>query len=306
MNHFVLLYSTLLTLLLMTSCDKDEDFIDLPPEPNPELVEKGDEVGIKISKYMDQASPGVSLQGAACYGDYLFQFENYNSNVYIYNLKSKKFIEKVSLKPNSNNHCNNASFSDIFYDLDNEFPLLYVSGGLVSTYNHAQVYRIVHNEDGFIIEKVQEIEFPKASTDNKMHSTQVVMADDYMYVLTKGSNQTFVSKFEIPDYNLSSVLLTDEDIIEQYEVDDYIHKQGAVIKDGLMYVMYGVPAWGDTNYLRVLDLNKYEDSFIINISKLGFKQEFEGLAFYNGTLIAATNNNAGIFVFHFKNPIILK
>lgn len=262
---------------------------------------KDEDMPLKISKYMNQSSPGVSVQGAACYGDYLFQFENYNANVYIYNLRAKTFLEKISLTPNRNNHCNNASFSNIFYQEGDEFPLLYVSGGLVATFNHVQVYRIIHSGAAFLFEKVQEIEFPKASTENRMNSTQAVMSEKFMYVLTKGNNQTFVSVINIPDYTIPSLKLNDNDILEQFEVANFINKQGAVIKDGLMYVMYGVPAWGNITYLRVLNLESHEDIYVFNVSSLGFKQEFEGLAFYNDTLIAATNKNAGIFTFRFAN-----
>ncbi len=298
MNRFAFILFFLFSCFFIISCDNDEDYIVYPIDPNPELVKRGDEAGMKISRYMSQDSPGVSVQGAACYGDYLFQFENYNANVYIYNLKTKKIAEIVPLTPKSQNHCNNASFSTTFYEKGDEFPLLYVSGGVTTTYNHAQVYRILHTENGFKIMNIQEIEFPKASTKNKMYSTQVVMSTDCMYVLTKGSNQTFVSRFEIPDCKIPFVSFVDGDIIEQFEIDDYSHKQGAIIYEGFMYILYGVPAWGDMSYLRVLDLDRYEDTIVYNLSKMGYKQEFEGLAFYNDILVVAANHNAGIFIFH--------
>lgn len=291
------LITVLICTSIMYSCQTEDVFEEIQITQG--TIQESDKIGLKIEKYMNQNSPEVSVQGAASYGDYLFQFENYNANIYIYNLKTKVFIEKVPLAKNSNNHCNNASFSSIFYEEGDEFPLLYVSGGVTSTYNHVQVYRIIFSDNRFIFEKVQEIEFPKATDNNKMHSTQAILDDNYMYVLTKGTDQTFISKFEIPDNKISSIALVDEDIIEQFEVKDYIHKQGAIIKNGFLYILYGVPAWGDTNYLRIIDLSNYEDTCVYNLSELGFWQEFEGLSFYNDSLIVAANNNAGIFIFHF-------
>lgn len=291
------LIAVMISTSIMCSCQTEDVFEEI--QISQDSLQETDKIGLKIEKYMDQNSPGVSLQGAASYGDYLFQFENYNANVYIYNLRTKEFIEKVSLTKNSNNHCNNASFSNIFYEEDDEFPLLYVSGGIVSTYNHIQVYRILLFDNRFTFEKIQEIEFPKATDENKMHSTQAVLDDYYMYVLTKGKDQTFISKFEIPDYKTTSITLAEEDILEQVEVKDFIHKQGAIIRNGFLYILYGVPAWGDTNYLRIIDLSNYEDTFVYNLSELGFRQEFEGLSFYNESLIVTTNSNAGIFIFHF-------
>ena len=302
MKHFVLLYSTILTLLLITSCDKDEDYIDLPPEPNPELVDKGDEVGIKISKYMDQASGGVSVQGADCFGDYLFQFQHANAAVFVYDLKNKEFVSKVELKAKSQNHCNNASFSRIFYEEGDEYPLLYVSGSQSGTYNQVQVYRITRLSQNFFFEQIQEIVFPKSSPDNDLYWTDVMIDQEgkYMYVTSASSDGGGkVTVFEVPEVSPDKKLLSDDDIIESFTVGKFTHHQGANIKDNVLFVFDGVPAWGDTNFLRIIDLEKKEDVVKINIMKKGFTAEAEGAFFYNGELYCATNNS-GIFKISMK------
>ncbi len=305
MNRLIPLVALLLIALPLSSCDKDEDYLDLPIEPNPELVEKGDEAGIKISKYMDQASGGVSVQGADCYGDFLFQFQHANAAVFIYDLNKKEFVSKVELKAKSQNHCNNVSFSRIFYEEGDEFPLLYVSGSQSGTYNQVQVYRIERLSQDFSIEQVQEIIFPQSSPDNNLYWTDVMIDQDskYMYVSSAASDGGGkVSVFEVPEVSNDQKVLTDDDIIESFTVGKFTHHQGANIKDNIMFIFDGVPAWGDTNFLRIIDLGKKEDVAKINIMKKGFTVEAEGAFFYKGELFCATNNS-GIFKVSMKDGI---
>ena len=46
-----------------------------------------DTITIRIEKYMSQSSGCCSVQGATIWGDYLFQYQDGNANVYVYNLK---------------------------------------------------------------------------------------------------------------------------------------------------------------------------------------------------------------------------
>ena len=277
----------------MCSCQTEDVFEEI--QITQDNIKESDKIGLKIEKYMDQNSLGVSVQGASSYGDYLFQFENYNTNVYIYNLKTKIFIEKVSLTANSNNHCNNASFSNIFYEEEDEFPLLYVSGSRNGQYNHAQVYRILKTNSHFIFIQIQEIVLPTCDEKNNLYWTGIIMDNEnnYMYIYAN-KNGAEIAKLNIPDTHLPELILTEEDILEQFSLNKFKHQQGAVISNGLLYVMDGVPGWGDTNYLRIIDLEKHEDYAIYNVSEMGFNQEFEGLTVYKDMLIAPTNGS-GIF-----------
>ena len=157
MSHLYRLFRLALMLLAATSCDKG-DFI-ITDQSLPEFIEAveryddpdepKDEKGYEllITKYMDQIPIGMSVQGADCYGDILFQFQHTNSAVLIYDLKEKEYLGRVPLPPNAHNHCNNVSFSRLFYEEGDEFPLLYVSGSQSGTYNHIQVYRILRAEE---------------------------------------------------------------------------------------------------------------------------------------------------------------
>lgn len=284
----------LISTSILSSC-QTEDFmeeIQLAQDSIPEV----DDVGIKIEKYMKQNSIG-SVQGASCYGDFLFQFQNHNANVYIYNLKDKEHVYTFPMEPITSNHCNNASFSSIFYEADDEFPLLYVSGSGSGNYNHAQVYRIERNNNNiFSIIKVQEIILPKCNESNKLYWTGVIMDNEngFMYVYANHKTSAQIAKFNIPDNSIPEIILSDDDILEIFSLDKFTHQQGAVIRNGFLYVMDGVPQWGDTNYLRIIDLNKHEDYALYNVSEMGFNQEFEGLTIYKDMLIAPTIGS-GIF-----------
>lgn len=250
----------------------------------------------EITKYMNQSSSG-SVQGADCYGDYLFQFQDKNAAVYVYNLKEKKYLGKVTLTPNNNNHCNNASFSRIFYQEGDEFPLIYVSGSGSGTYNHVQVYRISKKESSFNIEQVQEILFPDSNSDNDLYWTDIMMHNDYMCVSTAASEgDGKITLFKIPNPKKNEVRLTNDDVIDSFHVGKFTHHQGANIKNDILYIFDGVPAWGDTNYLRIIDLKNKKDLAKINITEKGFRVEPEGAFFYNGDLFNASNRS-GIYKF---------
>lgn len=299
MKRIKILYIILISFLITSSCQEDDYLEEIQITQESSIDEDG--IRLKIEKYMNQHSSG-SVQGASCYGDYLFQFQDHNENVYIYNVREKTYIETLGMEPVQFNHCNNVSFSNIFFDERDEFPLLYVSGSGNGNYNQVQVYRIFHYERGFRLEKVQNIKLPKGNEDNHMYWTQVIIDNDnnFMYVLSKTMNSggTFISQLAVPSLDSADIQLIDSDILDQYEVSDSAHKQGAVIDKGFLYIMYGVPAWGDTNYLRVIDLANRKDYLTINVSDLGFNQEFEGLTVYNNMFIAPTNN-AGIFKMRF-------
>ena len=234
-----------------------------------------DTISIRIHKYMPQSSGSCSVQGAAIYGDFLFQFQDGNANVYIYNLKQKKFHSVVSMDLDQRNHCNNVSFSNLFYDSNDLFPLLYVSGSSQGSYNHVQVYRVNFFDDQFDFDKIQEIVLPNATATNHLYWTGAVIDVD----------------------NNDYVELTDKDELDRFTLPSFRHQQGAVIRNDKMYVMDGVPSWGDTVMLRIIDLKNRKDYAIIDLSKMGFNVEPEGIDFWGDCLLCATNFNKGIYSF---------
>ena len=290
--------SILLFVLFLISCERDEFMEILNEEEN--VIELSGDSDLKIYKYMDQSSSGVSVQGAASYGDYLFQFQDKNAAVYVYNLANTSFIKKITMTPNSNNHCNQASFSNIFYSDGDDFPLLYVSGSGNKDYNHVQVYRIRGKDDTMDITQVQEIILPPRNSNNMCYYTCSILDNENHYLYAYASNaSTRLIKFNIPDFQQKNINLTDEDIIEYTLVDHIDHQQGGIIKDGIFYMIFGVPGWGDQVWLRLFNLETKTEIVRYNFTEKNFKGEPESIFIFKNELYATTNNS-GIFKVQFK------
>ena len=269
---------------------------------NSDTIVNNDTVVIKpftISEYMAQTARNGDTQAADCYNGLLFHFMDNNDAVFIYNLETKEYLGEVKLTRNTNNHCNNVSFSRTFYEESDEFPLLYVSGGKKNTYNHIQVYRIQRDSSFFNITKVQEITFPTATENNMLYMTNAVMDNEHnlLYIYGYLSGKTIISKMNIPTVHTEKITLTDSDIIETFSLDlSYPNFQGGCIVGEKLYIIYGIPQWGNTKYLRIIDLVKKKDHFTYNLSSYGYGWiEFESLSPYKEGFITASYGNKGIY-----------
>lgn len=260
-----------------------------------EELPMGPIISLKFDLYMNQERTTKSVQASASYNNYLFQFLHANEGVYIYDLEEKKLFQYISLEPNGRNHCNNVSFSNKYYDINDKFPLLYVSGSKISTYNQVQVYRI-EKTDSFKITKVQDIVLPKSSNDNNLFWTGVAIDNDHDAMIVYGNtNGAQFATIKIPDISLDMVHLTDNDIIDKFTLSGFVHQQGAVIKNGILYVTDGVPQWGDTNCLRIIDLKNHCQLYNFNLTSMGYNVETEGLTFYGNTLLVSNCKRSGIY-----------
>lgn len=258
---------------------------------------------LDINLYMEQHHERGSLQAADCYNGYLFQFQDLNDSIFIYDLNRKRYLGPVSLPRNYSNHCNNVSFSRIFQNEDDPFPLLYVSGSGKGTYNNVQVYHIIKDSIFFTISKIQEIVLPTANASNYLYWTDVAIDNEngFMYVYANGDNKGQIAKFNIPPDNVAQIKLNNDDILEQFTVSLFEHAQGGFIKENILYVVSGVPHWGDKTYLRMIDLKRKQDLYTYNISELGFPTiEFESLSSYKDGMVSAANGNMGKGIYYIK------
>ena len=216
-------------------------------------------------------------QGAACYGKcfHSFQFEQ---------------------ERNNQNHCNNASFSNIFYDKNDEFPLVYVSGSQVGSYNHVQVFRIIRTIDTFKLEHIQEITLPQSNTNNHLYWTNVALDDSgYMYVYA-GHSGGQIAKFHIPDVTKSDVTIHYNQVIDHFTVPNFICLQGGCIKGDYFFIADG---GSNTNrYLRIIDLQNKREYQKINIPISQFAWEPEGMVSYGDQLIITTG--AGFYALNLE------
>lgn len=255
---------------------------------------------LKFTYYMDQNSSGVSVQGAAIYNNYLFEFSPSMSCVFIYDLKRKEFIQSVTLLKNEKDHFNNASFG-LYHNTNDEFPLLYLSGG-DSTYNPVIVYRITLNESIFVFDKIQEFTLPESTENNKVYwaSTVIDSINEFLYSYSYYNGDVYLSKYAIPDYTFNNVPLSDSDILENVRIDSFINKQGATIKNNYIYILTGIPGQ-ETTTLRVYNLDNKKRIYSFPLKDFGYNFEPEGIGFYEDKMIITSQGGKGIYQVEFIN-----
>lgn len=264
-------------------------------------------VGLVVNsyeKYMNMNSGGVSVQGAAAFGDYLFQFSNYHTAVFIYNLKEKRYVDSVAMNRSGEEHCNEVAFSNIYYAPTDVFPLLYVSGGTTKTGCSVQVYRITQKDSEFTIIKVQDIIMPSTYHGVEFYWPSVTLNNDkrqlVIYSYNDGQPYSYITTLNIPNSKASKVELGEKDVIDCYAVNPFATHQGAVVKNDILYVIDGVPSWGDRVLLYAIDLKGKRTIGKADLMTLGFRDEPEDICFYNGQLLCVTNFNRGIFKINYQ------
>lgn len=248
----------------------------------------------------------ATCQAGAAYGNYFFQFTNRHSNMKVYDLTTNTLHSTVTMTSVASDHCNNACFSNIFYDSNDDFPLIYTSGSQTGSYNHVQVWRIQLANNVFSITKVQEITLPTGTTGNIWYWGQAYLDNErsYMWYSTSANGNAHFMKFAIPavfdgDSNVvSEVTLTDADIIDSFTTIPNSNQQGGVVKNGILYLLDGVPSYGTYTKLYVYNLWSKSLINIIDIYNiLGITAEFEGCGIWNDTLVANTNGR-GIYAIY--------
>lgn len=283
----------------------DDDSLASLPIPQWAL---GDSLHIKsVEFYMGHGGVNVSMQGGDTYNGFFFQFQDKNANVFIYDLERKELIQSVPLPQDSRYHCNNASFSRVFYEEGDEYPLLYVGNGNSSSFNQVIVYRISRTNDLFYFEKVQEFVLPQATPDNYLYATDAIIDNygKYMYVASKGITNAIkvarICKYKLPDPHFSQKFeLSEKCIVDSFSMPHLDHRQGGTIVGNKLYFVAGVPHWGTTPELVVIDLEKRKSLQRIDLRKFGYNIEPEDIFLYKNTFFIASNKR-GIHKVVFDN-----
>lgn len=251
------------------------------------------------SRYMSSGGNNSSRQGCAAYNGYLFEFGSGNAYVNIYNLATKTFHSTVTPTNISTGHCNTACFSTKFFDANDTFPLLYVSG---DSNAKIQVYRVTLENDVFAITQVQNITMSLTLPAGSTTWGQAFLDNGKNRLWWLGARGW--SSFAIPsifdgDNNvISAVTLTSSDIKDSFGTSmPSTHLQGGIIVDGILYEVQGVPGWGDIPTFNVVDMRGKEDINYINLGSLGWTYEPEGVALYDRHLYVNTQGN-GIYIIY--------
>lgn len=139
---------------------------------------------IVIVDYMEQ-SKSFSQQGAAAFGDYLFQFTA-EMICDIYDLKNKKYIGKVVGDASPIKHCDTVCFGIEKYDSDDSFPVIYISGALIGLdekESYIWVYRILNDNNVWSLNLVQTIVTPTTNEIGCCPDALISKKDGYLWIV---------------------------------------------------------------------------------------------------------------------------
>ena len=261
-----------------------------------------------VGDLLPEAKTG--FQGMAIHNDWLISLEH-SGVATIYTMNGEKLTRKGCLKLGSHsmsNHCNSANFSHLKAQSEDELPLLYVSR--CNTEKMADgLDRIAFVERidpiGMKSELVQRIYFntsPKTITGN---TTWAIDKENGMLIsLTntlwnKGvGNKHLLVKFHLPQYRGpqdSLVVLTLQDAVEEYYLEDYYNKpfspimQGLNVKNNLLFIPVGVGTKKEPSYLYIWNLAAHCMQNEINLQE-AIPSELEDSDYRNGSIYLQTQS----------------
>lgn len=230
-------------------------------------------------------------QGATGIGNVIFQFYDGAPAIDIYDLSTGKALGSVALEGKKTYHCNNAVVSSTYYRQGDEFPLIYVSQE-----NKAEhlilVFRITRDKNGtFAADVVQKIILP-APIEMGLYYPNVVMDLDAGELIitgftweswnkpTRGNSLQFV-KFKTPSAASSQVTLSTADILDRWTDEFLLATQGAAIKGGMLYQVYGGPP---TQFICCYNLATKNLVWKYDLIESGVPNEPEGLFIIRDTI----------------------
>lgn len=256
-------------------------------------------------RYFMNLNYSRETQGADCYNNFLFVGRDGKSRIDVYDLEYKQFLcfANLTVPDSSRCHANTINFGNLFYEDEDEFPLLYVSAGYIEHNNdqsesRVYVYRLQRKNYkettlGFEITLVQTIHFMHASwteciLDNENHA---------FWIKYYSKGKIHFLKYHTPDPSCKDVYYSPSDgnQIGRFAIDnikEYKLAQGHYCRDGKIMFVAGNPGTNVPPYFVVIDLEKKKATHIINLSDLGLNNpdnpkdgvwEPENIFFYNGS-----------------------
>ena len=237
------------------------------------------------------------LQGGCIFGDELFQF-NADGTFSVFSMTTKQVVGSGTLGSASTilPHCNSAVFGSEYYDVADDYPLLYINA-----YNNTNlpkgtcyVHRLQKTSDStWTTTLVQTItigftdtsDWTDGSSDTRPYGNFAVDAADGMlwaYTLLDTTNVTRFFSFALPELGDGDVTLTTADLIDQFDTPRFAYIQDNRIAYGKMYVCSGQTNAG---YIHVIDLSRGQEVTRINLSKVGMTWEPEVIDIYDGRVV---------------------
>lgn len=237
-----------------------------------------------------------NIQGASITDGKLFQLHDGNKPIVVYDMKDGAFVCEIEVEPTKTWHNNTASFSNVYYEDGDTYPLLYVSQENIKEHK-AVVYRIKDVKGGGMsAEIVQTIIFPEPIEMGLYYPNLALDLDaGYLYLTgfswaswnkPERGNAVQLLRFRLPSPKEGPVVkFWTKDILERYCFDFKVATQGAAIRGGKLYQVFGGPGY---SYLVCTDLSTGTEEFKSELN--GIPGEPEGLGFHNDRIIVSCND----------------
>ena len=238
-----------------------------------------------------------SAQGMAISGDYAYLF-NDGGLCRVLNLKTEKIDYEFMLEcAAKETHVNSACFSRQYLD-GSRIPAIYIT----EFYGKRRCFvELISDKSSKLI---QTIEYKDSKGDYPfVREWMVDNKEQMLYALIRKSgdvDENEIKKFALPLLSGGKhIVLTDNDVLEEFTVKFINGPQGGVIKGRYMYIATGfTPLHGEGKYfdreIMVIDLKLKELVKSIDISKVTINEP-EGIDFYKGKCLLFAGGTGGIY-----------
>lgn len=271
---------------------------EIVPDDSHLLGEAGQYLGEKISlneykmmrwfNLLDYGSLSLNMasQGFDIWGDFLFQAGAISgdataNNIAIIDLKNRKILGQFEFTDTSY-HMNNVNCGDKYADSDT-YPVLYIS----QTYGAHKccAIRLANDLSGYTI--LQEIVYTGSAHLANSNAFDWFIDLDGGFIYAYGNSGSVarveIVKFAMPALSVTSVSLSDADVLDSFTIDIPAYYQGTRVIGGKLFAPCGM---GNSQYpahLIVIDLSKKAIVSDVNFgTNVG---EIEGCAPYYDLLV---------------------
>ena len=260
-----------------------------------------DTITVSYQKYMNLTPSYGGVQGAACYGKYMFQGYSSNAALGVYDLEKKSAICKLDIPApaaSSRTHANTINFGTERLSPEDYFPLLYINSGYTSSANGVPcsfiyVYRVckytnLDGTEGFQIEFVQTITLKGFGS-----WTEGIPDNDHNVLWIKyepnGTNGEYrYASFPMPKLEDGDVTISKEDSITDFSLGIQpftSSNQGHLYYDDRILLVSGTSY--KTQKLAFIIINTITKTreLVIDLAEIGLLAEPENVFFYNDQLM---------------------
>ena len=283
----------IISLFVLSSCSSaPEDTLEITINKTTDNQEEDSNTSFLKLDYYFQLNRGNNYtEGAAVYGDYLFQ-ASLGSELHIYNFTEKRYI--TSIKLSSIGHADTMCFGTEKVDENDEFPALYISGSKVyeeGKKGDVYVYRLLREKDEQGVENwkgilVQHIKTPDVTIVGSYPDIVIDEKENCMWIIgwfqnmgyntNDGSGCTYIfSKFQTPSITngtkdkkgVYQLVLSEENRQSYFLLYD-IHAitQGLCFYNGIIICPYGKPS---VSYKGIDFVDVKKQQLIANIDLAG-------------------------------------